>query len=120
MKKGLHEVLVAGMLLCAAWRGAALPAAVRLQGWTEPGGGPQTFVPDLQHDDALRLSWLPGVGPYRAQQIVAQRPFLQVPLLPRRLSLLPGIGETTAEGVAGWYARQAQGITQEESGAALE
>lgn len=81
----------------------SLPHAERLPGWTDPGGGPETLIPDLAHDDTLRLSWLPGVGSYRARQIVAGRPFLQVPLTPERLALLPGVGETTAKDVATWY-----------------
>lgn len=120
MRKGRHEILLAGMLLCAGWRGVGLPAAERFEGWDQPGGGPQTLIPDLQRDGAQRLSWLPGVGPYRARQIVAQRPFLQVPLLPRRLGLLPGIGETTAAEVASWYDRQQALQAQEPASATLE
>lgn len=77
-------------------------------------------MPDLQQDGVVRLSWLPGVGPYRARRIVEQRPFLQVPLTPLRLGLLSGVGETTAEEVAAWYARQANLRSGEEHGAALE
>lgn len=104
MKNWHHDVLLAALLLIAALRGVSLPSAERYPGWNESGGGPETLIPDLAHDDALRLSWLPGVGAYRAQQIVKQRPFLQVPLTPERLALLPGIGETTAKDVAAWYA----------------
>ena len=105
MQNWIHDVVLGGLLLIAALRGARLPHAERLPGWTEVGGGPQTLVPDLAHDDALRLSWLPGVGAYRARQIIAERPFLQVPLIPERLALLPGVGETTAREVAAWYDR---------------
>ena len=120
MRKGWHEVLLAGILLVGAWRGRDLPHAGRLASWGSPGGGPETLIPNLQRDDALRLSWLPGVGPYRARQIVAARPFLQVPLLPRRLSLLPGIGETTATEVTDWYDRHDLKGVQEQESAALE
>jgi len=99
-----HDILLAALLLLAAIRGVSLPHAERLPGWTAPGGGPETLVPDLAHDDALRLSWLPGVGAYRARQIVEHRAFLQLPLTPPRLALLPGVGETTARDVAAWYA----------------
>jgi len=104
VKEWHHDVLLAGLLLVGALRGASLPSAQRFPDWTDPGGGPERLIPDLAHDDTLRLSWLPGVGAYRARQIVQQRPFLQVPLTPERLALLPGIGETTAKEVAAWYA----------------
>lgn len=104
MKYWHHDVLLAALLLIAALRGFSLPSAERYPGWAEAGGGPENLIPNLAHDDALRLSWLPGVGAYRARQIVEQRPFLQMPLTPERLALLPGIGETTAREVAAWYA----------------
>jgi len=104
VKNWHHDVLLAALLLLGALRGLSLPTEERFPGWTEAGGGPQTLVPNLTTADALRLSWLPGVGAYRAGQIVRQRPFLQVPLTPERLALLPGIGETTAKDVADWYA----------------
>lgn len=120
MPKGIHETVVGGVLLIAAWRGLDLPTEQRLEGWELPGGGPATLVPDLRHDDALRLSWLPGVGAWRARQIVEQRPFLQVPLEPRRLSLLAGVGETTAIEVAAWYARKARTQGKEDPRVTLE
>jgi hypothetical protein len=94
---------LAGLLLIAALRGASLPRSQRLPGW-QTGGGPTTLIPDLAHDDGQRLGWLPVVGSFRARQIIEQRPFLQVPLTPERLALLPGVGETTAAEVAAWYA----------------
>jgi DNA uptake protein ComE-like DNA-binding protein len=92
--------------MVAAWRAFALNQPQGLESWTEPQAGPTTLVPDLATDDNLRLSWLPGVGSYRAEQIVAERPFLQVPLTPPRLALLPGVGERTARQVDRWYRRQ--------------
>lgn len=99
----MHECLLGGLLLLAAIRGASLPHVERHPDWNR-GGGPSTLVPDLAHDDAQRLGWLPGVGSFRARRIIEQRPFLQVPLTPERLALLPGVGETTAADVAAWYA----------------
>jgi len=99
----IHECLLAVLLLIAAVRGASLPHRERHPDWNI-GGGPNTLIPDLEHDDAQRLGWLPGVGSFRARKIIEQRPFLQVPLTPARLSLLPGVGETTAADVAAWYA----------------
>ena len=116
MQSWIHECLLGGLLLIAAVRGASLPHLERHPGWNS-GGGPSTLIPDLAHDDVQRLGWLPGVGSFRARQIIEQRPFLQVPLTPARLALLPGVGETTAAEVAAWYA----GLDPEvRSAAALE
>ncbi len=103
----MPTTLLAALMFCAAWRGASLPHHESLPGW-EQGQGPETLVPDLKHDDALRLSWLPGVGSDRAQKIVSQRPFLQFPLTPPRLAMLPGVGQTTADAVTEWYAEQSR------------
>ena len=107
MKQPWSTTLLAAFLFCAAWRGASLPHRKPFPEWTR-GGGPETLIPDLAHDDALRLSWLPGVGLDRAEKIVRQRQFLQMPLTPQRLALLPGVGPTTADAVSAWYASQQQ------------
>jgi hypothetical protein len=65
--------------------------------------GPPRVLPDLAHDGAERLAWLPRVGVHRAQVIVAERPYLGLPLTPERLPLLRGIGATTARAVAEFY-----------------
>jgi hypothetical protein len=101
-----HETILALILLIAAWRALALQQSRGLEHWAEAGAGPETLVPDLANDDRLRLSWLPGVGDYRARCIVAGRPMLQLPLTPARLALIPGVGETTAGQVDRWYQRQ--------------
>lgn len=100
-----HETILAVILIIAAWRALALQQPRGLEHWGKPGAGPETLVPDLARDDRLRLSWLPGVGAYRAQCIVAARPMLQLPLTPERLALIPGVGETTARQVDRWYQR---------------
>lgn len=96
------------VLLCAfsALRWLVSPPQTRQQSllsWQEPGGGPQTFVPDLATSGALPLSWLPGVGSGRAEAILRHRAALDVPLLPERLALLPEIGSVTAARVHRWY-----------------
>ncbi len=91
--------------MAAAWRAFSLNQPQGLESWTEPQAGPATLVPDLTTDDSLRLSWLPGVGQYRAEQIVAERPQLQLPLTPERLALIPGVGQHTARQVRRWYDR---------------
>ena len=103
-----HETLVALVLIFAAWRALGLNQERGLIAWTDPGAGPQTLVPNLATDDRLRLSWLPGVGDYRAHRIVAERPGLQLLLTPERLQMISGVGETTAQEVHRWYQRQAQ------------
>jgi len=98
--------------LCAAFALrdlASPPQAPQLafQEWQKPGGGPQSYVPDLHRGTAVELSWLPGVGPGRAQAILEHRASLEVPLTPQRLALLPEIGEVTASKVERWYRRHA-------------
>ena len=92
--------------MVAAWRAFALNQPQGLESWTEHQAGPPTLIPDLATDDRLRLSWLPGVGDYRAERIIAERPFLQLPLTPPRLELVPGVGQKTARQVSRWYRRQ--------------
>jgi hypothetical protein len=103
-----HETILAIILTLAAWRALELQQPRGLQHWTAAGAGPETLLPKLATDDRLRLSWLPGVGPYRAQCIVAERPLLQLALTPERLALIPGVGETTARQVSRWYQRRLQ------------
>lgn len=66
------------------------------------------LLPDLACDGAERLALLPGVGPERAREIVAARPFLGAPLTPDNLALLPGVGATTARTLADLYAARAR------------
>ena len=106
MRDSRHGFLLALIVAIAAWRAFGLHPPQGLEGWTEPGTGPPTLIPNLATDDSLRLSWLPGVGQYRAEQIVAERPLLQLPLTPPRLALIPGVGEHTARQVTRWYDRQ--------------
>ena len=108
VKAPRHETLLALILILAAGRALALGQNQGLSSWLKPNAGPSTLIPDLQKDDSLRLSWLPGVGSYRANRIVAERPFLQLPLTPERLALVAWVGETTALEVQRWYQRQAQ------------
>ncbi|RMH03838.1 MAG: hypothetical protein D6702_04650 [Planctomycetota bacterium] len=75
----------------------------------DPVRGAEAVLPDLQHDGWLRLSWLPGLGPERARQVVAARARLSVRLTPERLALLPGVGERTAAEIAAWYRRGGRG-----------
>jgi len=82
------------------------PPGSGLEAWRVPGAGPPSFFPDLQRSDPLALSWLPGVGPGRAQAIVESRAQLDVPLIPERLALVPGVGKVTAARVSHWYQRQ--------------
>jgi len=103
-----HEVIVAVVLIVAAARGLSAPPGAGLDHWQRTEKAPETLVPDLEKDGRLRLSWLPGVGSYRADRIVRERPLLQLPLTPQRLELVPGVGETTAKAVEDWYRRQAQ------------
>jgi hypothetical protein len=98
-----HELLLAVILVVAAWRALSLSQPQGLETWTEPDAGPPTLIPDLATDDSLRLSWLPGVGAYRAERIVAERPLLELPLTPERLELVPGVGRRTARDVHRWY-----------------
>lgn len=70
-----------------------------------PSHGPPTLVPDLAHDGAERLAWLPGLGQGGAADLVAARPGLGAPLSLDTLRLVPGVGEVTAREIAAFYAR---------------
>jgi len=98
--------LLALLLVLGAAETARARAPVRDALPLTPENGPPRLLPDLAHDGAERLAWLPGVGPHRAQVIVAERPYLGLPLTPERLPLLRGIGATTARAVADFYAAQ--------------
>ncbi len=99
-------MLLAGLCAAVAVRDLAHPPQepqLAFQEWQKPGGGPQSYVPDLNRGTAVELSWLPGVGTGRAQAILEHRASLEVPLTPERLALLPDIGAVTAAQVERWY-----------------
>ncbi len=62
------------------------------------------YLPDLETAGRGELTLLPGLGPARALSLVRNRPFLGLPLTARRLSLLPGFGESSAAQIQAWYA----------------
>lgn len=105
----LHQRLLAALLLLAAVRTLALRSAPPPADLLDPQSGPPTVLPDLAHDDWVRLTWLPEVGEEKARAIVAARPRLRVPLTLERLHLVPGCGPTLQARARDWYRRQARG-----------
>ncbi len=103
--EGRSARLLAWLLLAAAVRAACAQLPPAPLNPALPGHGPPTLVPDLAHDGAERLAWLPGLGQGGAADLVAARPGLGVPLSLATLRLVPGIGETTAREIAAFYAR---------------
>jgi DNA uptake protein ComE-like DNA-binding protein len=73
--------------------------------WSVPTAALPTVVPDLAQAGWRELSWLPGIGAGRARSIVAHRSRLGVTPTPQNVQLLPGVGESTANRIAEWYAQ---------------
>ena len=96
--------LCAALLVLAA-AGALLRRPPPPADLLDPRSGPPTLAPDLARDGAVRLSWLPGVGPAKARALVAARARMEGPLTAARLAELPGVGERTAADIAAWLAR---------------
>lgn len=93
------------MLLVAALRTLAARLASPPADLMDPVTGPDTYLPDLDRDGWIPLSWIPGLGTGRARAVVDARPHLGVPLTPARLRWVPGIGAETAREAEAWYAR---------------
>ena len=71
-------------------------AAVVLAGvflWWKATHNPDTMIVDINHASKSELAYLDGVGPERAEAIIAHRPYKT----PEDLKKVPGIGAKTFE-----------------------
>ena len=59
------------------------------------GPGPGSLIVNLNTGTLNELETVPGIGPARAQQIIARRPYATVD----ELIEIPGIGGATLEGI---------------------
>ncbi len=107
MEPVLHRRVLAALVFLAALRTWAAMLAAPPADLLTPSAALPTVLPDLAHDGWHRLSLLPEIGPERARRLVSLRPFLGVPLDPRRLEWIPGFGPLAGQRVMDWYSQEA-------------